>query len=132
MKFASRVYTIAGIIGLIEMVPLFFMESLVGEMSPPAITHPEYYYAFVSVTLVWQILFLMMARDPLRYRPLMVPTILEKCAYVIPTLILVALERVPTSLLPFVVGDGVLGVLFVLAYVRTAEDVTSALRHSSF
>jgi hypothetical protein len=48
MKFASRAYLVAGIIGLIEIVPMYFTESLFGRTYPPAVTHPELYYGFAA------------------------------------------------------------------------------------
>lgn len=126
MKFAARVYVIAGIIGLIEIVPLYFSESLIGSSSPTAITHPEFYYGFAGVTLAWQILFVLLARDPLRYRPLMVPAILEKAAFVFVMLVLMFQQRVSTSMLGFVIVDASLGMLFLLAYRRTGRVSTEA------
>ena len=120
MKFASRVYLAAGIIGLIEIVPMYFMESLLGRMYPPEFTHPEIYYGFVGVTLAWQVLFLMLARDPVRYRALMLPTMLEKAVYVVAASVLLAQDRMAPGLMGPVFVDAILGTLFVISYVRTA------------
>lgn len=121
MRFATRVYTIAGIIGLIEILPMYLSEGMLGRMFPPAITHPEFYYGFAGVTLAWQVLFLMLARDPLRYRPLMLPTVLEKAGYVVAALVLVAQGRMAVGMLGTVAIDAVLGVLFLAAYLRTGR-----------
>jgi hypothetical protein len=43
----------------------------IGQDQPPAITHPEFYYGFVGVATTWQVTFLIIRRDPKRYRPLM-------------------------------------------------------------
>lgn len=51
VRFARWVFLLAGIIGLIEIVPLYFMESTISRMQPPAITHPGFYYGFVGVAL---------------------------------------------------------------------------------
>src|SRR5438309_516421 len=59
MKFATRVYFIAGIYGLIAVLPNFFLENKNSHDYPPAITHPEYYYGFFGVGLAWQILFIL-------------------------------------------------------------------------
>ena len=59
MKFASRVYLVAGIYGLIALVPQYFTELKIGRDYPPAITHPEFYYGFIGVAISWQIAFLM-------------------------------------------------------------------------
>ena len=120
MKFASRVYLIAGIIGLIEIVPMYFTESLLGRMYPPAITHPEIYYGFVGVTLAWQVLFLMLARDPVRFRPLMLPTMLEKAVYVVAACVLLAQDQMAPGMMGPVCIDAILGVLFLVSYLRTA------------
>ena len=39
--------------------------------STPEINHPELYYGFVGVTLAWQIVYVLIGLDPLRYRPFM-------------------------------------------------------------
>ncbi|HLI89623.1 MAG TPA: hypothetical protein VKV37_13100 [Ktedonobacteraceae bacterium] len=118
MKFAKIVFLIAGIYGIVVTAPLFLMEGLVDTMTPPAITHPEYYYGFACVTLVWQLLFLMLSRDPARYRPIMLMAVLEKVSG-IAFILLVLLHRSPPSMLIGVV-DVVLGTLFLIAYIRTA------------
>ena len=38
--------------------------------NPPPVTHPEFYYGFVGVALAFQLVFLTIASDPLKYRPL--------------------------------------------------------------
>ena len=118
MKFAKIVFLIAGIYGIAVVAPLFLLEGAVKAMTPPAITHPEYYYGLACVALVFQVLFLMKARDPLRYRPIMLMAVLEKVSG-IAFILLVLLHRSPPSLLIGVV-DVVLGILFLIAYVRTA------------
>src|SRR5262249_23664079 len=78
VKFARRVFSIAGWYGLVVMLPNVFLEAKIGRDFPPAITHPENYYGFICVTLAWQVLFLIIARDPVRFRPAMIAAILEK------------------------------------------------------
>jgi hypothetical protein len=68
MKFAKMVFLVAGIYGLIVLLPSYFLKEQIGRDYPPAITHPEYYYGFVGLAVVWQILFLVLSRDPVRYR----------------------------------------------------------------
>jgi len=43
-RFARRVYTVAGIYGLIVMLPQYFLEDRIGRDTPPPITHPEHFY----------------------------------------------------------------------------------------
>ncbi len=127
MKFARVVYLVAGIYGLIAVTPGFFMEGMTGRDHPPAVTHPEYYYGFFGVALAWQVAFLIIARDPLRYRPLMIACFIEKALFPIAVGVLYALGRVPPHLLALGGADVVLLVLFVTAWVKTAPTrVTSA------
>ncbi len=121
MKFARTVFLIAGIYGLIVLVPLYFLEERTGRDLPPPITHPEYYYGFIGLAVVWQILFLVLSSNPRRYRPMMIAAILEKLSFVIPVTTLILMARVPLRIAIPAIPDLVLGVLFVIAYLKTAE-----------
>ena len=96
MTFAKRVFLIAGIYGLIVLLPMYFLEDKTGRDFPPPITHPEYYYGFVGVAVAWQVLFLILSRNPLRYRPMMIPAILEKAVFGIPAVVLYLQQRIST------------------------------------
>ncbi len=69
--------------------------------------------------LAWQIAFIFISRDPVRFRPLMIPSIIEKFSYGIAVVVLVLLARMHASDLVFAATDLLLGVLFVLAYLWT-------------
>ena len=118
-RFARRVYTIAGIYGLIVMFPQYFLETRIGRDNPPPITHAEYFYGFIGIVLVWQLAFLVIARDPARFRALMPVTVLEKLVFAVPALLLYAQGRVAAGVLPFAAIDLVLGTLFYIAWRRT-------------
>ena len=118
MRFAKTVFTIAGIWGFIVLTPLYFLEGKIGLTNPPAITHPEYFYGFISVALAWQVAFLMIARDPVRYRTLMIACMLEKFPFPIACMLLYMHGRIASQVLASSMVDLLLGVLFVLAYVR--------------
>jgi hypothetical protein len=122
MKFAKVVFWIAGIWGLLMLAPLYFIFDLIGKKDPPAITHPGFFYGFVGVALVWQIAFIVIATDPVRFRPLMIPAILEKLVYSVPIVILVLQKRTNPSDLLFSAIDLVLGALFLAAYLRTPRS----------
>jgi len=115
-RFASRVYTIAGVYGLLVMSPQYFLEERIGRDTPPPITHPEYFYGFIGVVLVWQLVFLVIGRDPVRFRPLMPVTVLEKLLFASPVAVLYAQGRVQRPTLFFAGIDLVLAVLFFLSY----------------
>lgn len=78
MTFSKWVFTGAGVWGVLVVPPLYFLYETVGRMSPPAVTHPEFYYGFIGVTLAWQLAFFVIASDPVRFRLLMLPAICEK------------------------------------------------------
>jgi hypothetical protein len=119
MRFAKIVYTVAGIYGLLVLLPQYFLEEKTGRDSPPAITHPEYYYGFIGVALAWQVLFLILARDPLRYRLMMIPSILEKVSFFVAAIVLFLLGRLGLTILGAAVIDLIFAVLFAIAYVKT-------------
>lgn len=119
MKFAKVVFWVAGIWGVLLITPLYFMFDLIGRKDPPAITHPGFFYGFVGVALAWQIAFLIIGSDPVRFRPMMLPSMVEKFTYAIAVVALVVQGRMHGSDLVFGGTDFVLGVLFVAAWVKT-------------
>jgi hypothetical protein len=120
VTFARRVFLFSGVIGLLILVPQYFMEGRIGRDYPPPITHPEHFYGFVGVGTVWQILFLIIARDPVRLRPVMPAAVLEKLSFGVPAIVLYLQGRLPAMILGFGVFDLFLGLLFVISYQRTA------------
>jgi hypothetical protein len=119
MKFARIVFWIAGIWGLLVITPLYFLFDIIGQKDPPPITHPGFFYGFAGLALAWQVAFCFIATDPVRYRPLMIPSILEKAAWTIAVVTLVLQARMHSSDLVFAGTDGLLGLLFVIAYFKT-------------
>ena len=120
MVFARRVFLTAGLYGLVVIAPQLFLEAKTSRDFPPAITHPEFYYGFVGTALAWQAAFLVIARDPIRYRPLMlVAALIEKGVFGIAGLVLYAQGRVPTLIVLFAGIDLVLGLLFLESWRRT-------------
>jgi hypothetical protein len=119
MSFARRVFNVAGIYGLAVILPQYFLEAKLGRDYAPAITHPEYFYGFLGVAGAWQVAFLMIARDPVRFRPMMIPSMLEKVSFGAAAIALYATGRLSALTLTFGVLDLVWLALFVLAYRRT-------------
>lgn len=117
--FARHVFRWSGIYGLVVVLPLFLLEARIGQDHPPPITHPEFYYGFATVTLAWQVAFLVMATDPVRYRPLMPVAVIEKGAYVVAIAALALTRGLAASTLATAAIDMILGILFVVAWRRT-------------
>lgn len=126
VMFAKRVFLFAGVLGLLILVPQYFMEGRIARDFPPPITHPEHFYGFVGVGTVWQVLFLIISRDPVRLRPAMPAAVLEKLAFGLPAIVLYLQGRLPAMILGFGLFDLFLGVLFVVSYLRTAAADTAA------
>ena len=120
--FARRVFLVAGIYGLLALLPQYLVESgLVPELDPP-VARPELLYGFTGVALTWQLVFLLVASDVRRYRPLMSLGVLEKLAFGVPAVVLFALGRVDAAVLAAGSIDLVLGALFVLAHRATRGE----------
>ena len=120
MSLARRVFTIAGVYGLIVVLPLFMGTVRFAQDYPPPITHPVFFYGFAGTALAWQVAFLIIARDPARYRPLMLPSILEKFIYGITAAALFIAGEARFVFLVAAIVDLVFGALFLLAWLRTA------------
>ena len=119
MKFARIVFGLAAVYGILSLLPLYFLLDKVGRDAPPPVTHPEFYYGFLGVTFLWQLAFVVMAKDPLRYRQLMPIAILEKLVYVVPVVILYAAGRVHANIMRSSLVDPIFAILFIVAYFRT-------------
>lgn len=129
MTFARWIFRIAGIYGLLAIVPLFFLEERLASDMPPPLTHPEFFYGFAGVTLAWQVAFLVISLDPVRYRLMMVPAMLEKFTFVAAAAVLLVQERMPLPIVGGAMVDLVLGLLFVGAYVGTPSHLPQGDLH---
>ena len=119
MRFAKIVFKVAGIWGFLVLTPLYFLFDAIGRNDPPPITHPGFFYGFVGVALAWQVAFIIIATDPARFRPLMIPSILEKVSWGGAVIVLVSQGRMHKSDLVFAGADLLLGVLFLISYFET-------------
>ena len=118
MKFARYTFAAAGAIGILVLVPLYFLRERTGIDNPPPITHPEFYYGFIGVALAFQLVFLIIATDPEKYRPLMLAAIVEKFAFVIPTFYFYSQEEVGGSIVGGAALDLMWGILFIVSYFK--------------
>ena len=108
MKSVRIIFAAAAVWGFIAVVPGLF-----GDAGP----RPEYYYGFLGLALVFQLIFVMIALDPARFAPLIPIAVLEKLAFFLPVSLLYAQGRVAMG--PVFVGgmvDGLLMLLFLLAW----------------
>lgn len=73
------------------------------------------------MTLAWQVAFLIISRDPVRYRPLVVATVIEKYSFGIAAIILFAQGRIAMPFLVFGLIDTILGTLFTISYKKLGD-----------
>jgi len=108
MKFARFVFAIAGALGVVASIGLYF--------TPGSFV----YYGLIAAIWAWQVAFFMIAWDPRRFRPIMIPSIIEKLVWVV-TLTVLHLrgEATAAELARNAIPHGLLGVLFVIAFFRT-------------
>lgn len=128
MTFARWTFRLAGIWGLLVLLPQCFMEAEVGRQYPPAITHPEFFYGFCGVGVAWQLAFLVMSQDPARYRPMMLPAMVEKFSFGLAAIWLFSSGRIPPVVMGFASVDLLLGSAFIAAYFLTARDAAGSGR----
>jgi hypothetical protein len=126
MKFAQVVFYVAFIWGILVLTPLLFLFNVISHKDPPPITHPGFYYGFLSAGLAWQFAFLVIARDPVRFRLMMLPSILEKFAYAVSLTVLYLQQRLHGSDLVFAGIDGLFGIFFISAFLRTPAKYLSS------
>ncbi len=116
MKFARYTFYTAGIYGLLVLLPQFFLLEKTGRDYPPAITHPEYFYGFVAVAVAFQIVFLIIGSDPVRYRTMMLAALVEKFPFAGIVFWHYAAGRANEMILGGAAVDLILGILFLIEY----------------
>ena len=126
MKVARWTFLVAGVYGLLVLTPMYFMEGRIGVDTPPAITHPEYFYGFIGVAVAFQLVFIIISADPQKYRPLMLAGVVEKFSFAFAVAVLVAMGRTYGQIVIGAAIDLVLGILFAIAWWRAGRESASA------
>jgi len=85
-------FRVAAAYGLIALLPMYFR-------APADLTHPAFYFGFIGVATAWQLAFLVIAQDPLRYRLIILPGIVEKLGFGIAAVWLWSVGRLSDPLL---------------------------------
>jgi hypothetical protein len=125
MRFAKIAFWVAAIWGVLVITPLYFLFDTIGREDPPPITHPGFYYGFAGCALAWQFAFMVIATDPRRFRPMMIPAVFEKFSFAASQTVLFAQHRLHASDLFLGCIDGLLGILFLLAFFRISSKAVS-------
>jgi hypothetical protein len=114
---ARWVFGLAGLYGLIVLLPLFFAEPWLA----PAPSRPEDYYGFLGAATVMQLLYLAIGRDPPRYRPLMPLGMLSKFSFFATVAILWGEGRTAAPALALAAIDLLIGIAFAAVWLATRD-----------
>jgi hypothetical protein len=125
MRFAKLVFIAAGAWGVVVLTPLYFLVDLTGRQYAPPAAYPQFFYGFLSVAMAWQIAFLVIGSNPVRLRPLMIPSIIEKFGHVAGVAVLYGQARISTADAMAAGPDLLLGVLFIAAFAKTPTRLRS-------
>lgn len=113
MKLAKWIFLIAGVVGLLSTIPLAFAEKVM------RVNQPEFYYGFVFLDICWQVLYLFVSSNPVRYRPIMIPAFLAKGSGTVALTWLYLVGRVSGQWIAIGAVDGVFAILFLVAFWAT-------------
>ena len=119
MRFARTVFVGAGIWGIAVLTPLYWLIDITGRHYPAPVDYLHFFYGFLSVALAWQIAFLIIGINPLFFRALMIPAILEKFGWVATLAVLYGQSRISAMDAQAAIPDLALGILFLAAFVKT-------------
>jgi hypothetical protein len=123
MTFSRWTFLLAGLYGLLALLPGLLAEAPFMGAARLSLSQPEFYYGFFGSAILWQLVFLLISRDPVRWRALMPVCILEKLAFFLPSMALLGAGRVGFGgALIAAIIDGVLAVLFFLAWRATPKS----------
>lgn len=111
-RFTRRVLIAAAIYGFIGGATLYF--------APAPDPHRLLYFAFAGIALVFQGVFLVIARDPRRYAAFLPLCIFEKLSFAIPALAFAARGQAEMTMALGGAADMLLAVLFLIAWRRMA------------
>jgi hypothetical protein len=131
MKFARVVFILAGVWGIAVLTPLFFLVDLTGRSYAPPADYPHFFYGFLAVAMAWQLAFIVIGSNPIRYRLVMIPAFIEKAGYIIATAVLYSRGRISSADASTTIPDSLLLVLFVVAFIKTRVPAPSDLRRQT-
>jgi hypothetical protein len=124
------VFVGAGVWGIVLLTPVYFLFDAIGRLPSGPVTYPQFYYGFLAVTMAWQLAFLVIGSDPARFRLMMIPSVVEKLAFVLSLSVLFVQGRATVMDMMVVAPDFLLGILFTIAFVKTSASPDLAARQS--
>ena len=121
MRFAKYVFIGAGIWGVVVLTPFYWLVDLTGRQYDQPLAYPQFFYGFFSVAMAWQIAFFVIGSDPARFRPMMIPGILEKLGHTATVMTLYRRGRLSPVDAQAAIPDLLLALAFIAAWLATAR-----------
>lgn len=128
MKFARVVFIGGGVWGIAALAPFYWLVDISGRHYAAPVDYPQFFWGFFSVALAWQLAFLLIGSNPVRFRPLMVPAIVEKFGFIVTLALLFGRGRIPGADAAAAIPDAVVGLLFIAAFVATSSEARRTQR----
>jgi hypothetical protein len=122
MRLAKVVFIGAGVWGVAVLTPLYFLVDLTGRRYAAPVDYPHFFYGFLSVALAWQFAFLVIGSNPARFRPLMIPGILEKLGHVGGVAVLHGQGRLTSADAAAAGPDLILAIMFIISLAVTRSE----------
>lgn len=120
--FAKRIFQVAAGWGFF-ILTLGYGAYLLGiEGATIDTDRPELIHGFFLITLAFQVVFLIIASDPVRYRIFMLAAMIEKFPFTLVSILLFMNGQAPAVAAVLGLIDGALGLLFVIAYFLTGKE----------
>ncbi len=110
MRFARWSFWLAGIYGLIVLLPLY--------VQTPLSAASLWMFGFAGAAAATQLAYLLIGTDPLRYRMVIPIGIVSKLSFFVPVTLLYLRGELPGMLMGFALGDLALAALFAVNFVR--------------
>ena len=125
MKFARWVFLIAGILGLLPVLPLAYDTIANGEAILPDFASMGLFFCVVVFQYVcWQILYIVLASDPVRYRLMMIPSFFAKVSAPFNPIWLFLYGF--NYWIPIAVVDVVFAILFLIAFWSAGRELNKS------
>jgi hypothetical protein len=127
MKFARIVFIAGGVWGIAALAPFYWLVDISGRHYAAPRDYPQFFWGFFSVALAWQCAFLLIGSNPVRFRPLMLPAIVEKFGFIVTLAVLLGRGRIPSVDAAAAIPDAVVGLLFIAAFAATKSEARPTL-----
>lgn len=119
---AKLIFRIAAAADILVLTPILFFPNRIGNPVPRPLTEPEYFHGFLALSLLFSILYLVIATNPIRYRPVMWIGILQKFVYPMAIFGLLSTHRTPPGKSFYAGMEFLFGLLFIIALVKTPKQ----------